>query len=49
MKPGRKPTAAMERPRWRCIICDPNAAWIYDDEAFAAWQAHYAAKHLEKP
>lgn len=49
MKPGRKPTAAMERPRWRCIICDPNAAWIYADEAFVEWQAHYIQHHLEKP
>jgi len=46
---GRKPTAAMERPRWRCVICDPDGAWIYEDEAFAAWQVHYIREHMVKP
>lgn len=50
MKPGRKPTAAMERPRWRCWLCPPHLrTWVYTDNAFVEWQAHYISEHMEKP
>jgi hypothetical protein len=44
MKPGRKPQT--ERSGWRCQIC--RGPWIYSENAFADWQAHYIREHMQK-